>query len=135
LLVGSGITFITRDKTSHQVRRMAMDPKYAGVVVKRWQDFRGASVHGGDQTKFDDMHPALSGVEVTGAPLGLAVLFHPNHPYTLSASLAVRLYCRRFAFAFTNDVKMELAWSTVVCRRPYLAAEPLSTRSIASHFL
>ena len=32
----------------------------------------------------------------------------PNHPCTLSASLAVRLYCRRFAFAFTNDVEMEL---------------------------
>jgi hypothetical protein len=26
-----------------------------------------------------------------------------NRPCTLSASLAVRLYCRRFAFAFTND--------------------------------
>jgi hypothetical protein len=32
-----------------------------------------------------------------------------NHPCTLSASLAVRLYCRRFAFAFTNDLKMELS--------------------------
>jgi hypothetical protein len=31
-----------------------------------------------------------------------------NHPCTLSASLAVRLYCRRFAFAFTNDLEMEL---------------------------
>ena len=31
----------------------------------------------------------------------------PYHPCTLSASLAVRLYCRRFAFAFTNDLEME----------------------------
>jgi hypothetical protein len=31
----------------------------------------------------------------------------PNLPCTLSASLAVRLYCRRFAFAFTNDLEME----------------------------
>jgi hypothetical protein len=30
-----------------------------------------------------------------------------NHPCTLSASLAVRLYCLRFAFAFTNDLKTE----------------------------
>ena len=30
-----------------------------------------------------------------------------NHPCTMSASLAVRLCCRRFAFAFTNDVEME----------------------------
>ncbi|WP_157090215.1 hypothetical protein [Polaromonas jejuensis] len=30
-----------------------------------------------------------------------------NHPCTLSASLAVRLYCLRFAFAFTNDLEME----------------------------
>ena len=29
----------------------------------------------------------------------------PNQPCTLSASLAVRLYCRRFAFAFTNDLE------------------------------
>jgi hypothetical protein len=30
-----------------------------------------------------------------------------NHPCTLSASLAVRLYCPRFAFAFTNDLEKE----------------------------
>jgi len=69
LLVVSVITFIARDKTSHQVRRMAMDPKYAGVTVKRWQYFMGATMHRGNQSKFDDMHPALFGVEVTGAPL------------------------------------------------------------------
>jgi hypothetical protein len=52
LLVGSGSTFIARDKTNREVRRMEMDPKYAGVMVKRWQDFMGeASVHGGDQIK------------------------------------------------------------------------------------
>ena len=39
----------------------------------------------------------------------LGLIPFPNHPCTLSASLAVRLYCRRFAFAFTNDVEME--WS------------------------
>ena len=37
----------------------------------------------------------------------LGLIPFPNHPCTLSASLAVRLYCRRFAFAFTNDVEME----------------------------
>ena len=31
----------------------------------------------------------------------------PNHPCTLSASLVVRLYCPRFAFAFTNGLEME----------------------------
>jgi hypothetical protein len=31
----------------------------------------------------------------------------PNHLCTLSASLAVRLYCCRIAFAFTNDVEMD----------------------------
>ena len=40
-------------------------------------------------------------------PVPVLIRF-PNHPYTLPASLAVRLYCRRFAFAFTNDVEMEL---------------------------
>ena len=45
----------------------------------------------------------------------LQIIPFPHHPYTLSASLAVRLYCRRFAFAFTNDVEMELpAWFTLV---------------------
>jgi hypothetical protein len=39
LLVGSAITFIARDKTHGEVRRMEMDPKYAYVMVKRWQDF------------------------------------------------------------------------------------------------
>jgi hypothetical protein len=32
----------------------------------------------------------------------------PNHPCTLSASIAVSLYCRRFTFAFTDDLEMEL---------------------------
>jgi hypothetical protein len=32
-----------------------------------------------------------------------------NNTDLISASLAVRLYCRRFAFAFTNDVEIELA--------------------------
>ena len=40
-----------------------------------------------------------------------------NHPYTLSASLAVRLYCRRFAFAFTNDLETE---SAVIFNPPIL---------------
>jgi hypothetical protein len=31
-----------------------------------------------------------------------------NHPCTLSASLAARLYCRRFAFAGAFDLEMEL---------------------------
>jgi len=39
LFVGSGITFIARGKTYHRVRRMEMNPKYADVMVKRWQDF------------------------------------------------------------------------------------------------
>ena len=36
------------------------------------------------------------------------VIPFPNHPCTLSASLAARLYCRRFPFAFIDDVEMEL---------------------------
>jgi len=33
----------------------------------------------------------------------LGLIPFPNHLCTLSASLAVCLYCRRFAFAFTKD--------------------------------
>jgi hypothetical protein len=38
-----------------------------------------------------------------------------HHPCTLSASLAVRLYCRRFAFAFTNDVEIESSTTQQAC--------------------
>ena len=43
----------------------------------------------------------------TGSAPLLPLIPFPNHPCTLTASLAVRLYCRRLAFAFTNDVEME----------------------------
>ena len=42
-----------------------------------------------------------------GHPLHRAIIPFLNQPCTLSASLAVRLYCRRFAFAFTIDLEME----------------------------
>jgi hypothetical protein len=40
---------------------------------------------------------------------GRQVIPFPYQPCTLSASLAVRLYCLRFAFAFTIDLKTESA--------------------------
>lgn len=41
LFGGSGSTMIACEKTGRESSLMELDPKYADVIVKRWQDFTG----------------------------------------------------------------------------------------------
>lgn len=38
---GSGVTFISCEKTNRKCYGMELDPKYCDVIVKRWEDFTG----------------------------------------------------------------------------------------------
>jgi len=38
---GSGTTLITAEKTNRRCRIMELDPKYADVIIERWQDYTG----------------------------------------------------------------------------------------------
>lgn len=39
---GSGTTLIASEKTGRRARVMELDPKYADVIVRRWQDYTGS---------------------------------------------------------------------------------------------
>ena len=41
LFLGSGSTLIASEKTGRVCYGMELDPKYADVIIKRWQDFTG----------------------------------------------------------------------------------------------
>ena len=56
----------------------------------------------------------------------LPVVPFPNHPCTLSASLGVRLYCLRFAFAFTIDLETELGCACMTFSKPLPPFDPRS---------
>jgi len=49
---GSGSTLIACEKTGRQARLVELDPKYADVIVKRWQEFTGkaATLDGNGRT-------------------------------------------------------------------------------------
>ena len=38
---GSGTTLITAEKTNRRAFLLELDPRYADVIIKRWQDFTG----------------------------------------------------------------------------------------------
>ncbi len=38
---GSGSTLITCEQTNRDCYMMEFDPKYADVIIKRWEDFTG----------------------------------------------------------------------------------------------
>jgi DNA modification methylase len=38
---GSGTTVITAEKTNRRAFVLEIDPKYADVIITRWQDFTG----------------------------------------------------------------------------------------------
>ena len=56
LFGGSGSTLLGCEKTGRQARLMELDPRYADVIVKRWQDFTGkrATLEADGRT-FDDL--------------------------------------------------------------------------------
>ena len=52
---GSGTTLIACEKTGRSARLVEMDPKYADVIVKRWQEFTGlAATLEADGRTFDE---------------------------------------------------------------------------------
>ncbi|WP_127476598.1 site-specific DNA-methyltransferase [Sulfurivermis fontis] len=53
---GSGTTLIAAEKSGRRTRLIELDPKYADVIVRRWQDYAGAqAVREADGVKFDDL--------------------------------------------------------------------------------
>ncbi len=71
---GSGTTLIAAEKSGRLARLIELDPKYADVIVRRWQDWTGdRATRESDGVAFDD----LSGlgetrVEVAAADIGNA---------------------------------------------------------------
>ena len=53
---GSGTTLIAAEKSGRQARLIELDPKYADVIVRRWQEYAGAqAVREADGVKFDEL--------------------------------------------------------------------------------
>ena len=56
LFGGSGSTLIACEKTARDCRMMELDPKYCGVIIKRWQDFTGKqAIHEETGKTFDEV--------------------------------------------------------------------------------
>ena len=61
LFGGSGSTLIACEQQGRRCRLMELDPKYADVIVQRWQDFTGkAATLEGDGRAFGEMVAAIS---------------------------------------------------------------------------
>ena len=61
---GSGSTLIAAEKSGRQARLIELDPKYADVIVRRWQEYAGAqAVREADGVKFDDLVGQTEAVE------------------------------------------------------------------------
>jgi len=56
LFGGSGSTLIGCERKGRKARLMELDPKYADVIVRRWQEYTGkkATLHGDERT-FDEI--------------------------------------------------------------------------------
>lgn len=62
LFGGSGSTLIAAEKTGRRARLMELDPKYADVVVRRWQDWTGKqAIREADGVVFDDLALEVAG--------------------------------------------------------------------------
>jgi len=56
LFGGSGSTLIGCERRKRKARLMELDPKYADVIVKRWQEYTGKQATlDGDERKFDEL--------------------------------------------------------------------------------
>ncbi len=65
LFGGSGSTLIACEQQGRRCRLMELDPKYADVIVQRWQDFTGkAATLEGDGRAFDEIAGMRAGAEV-----------------------------------------------------------------------
>jgi DNA modification methylase len=56
LFGGSGSTLIACERRNRNARLMELDPKYADVIVKRWQEYTGhQAVLESDDRSFDEV--------------------------------------------------------------------------------
>ena len=63
---GSGTTLIAAEKSGRQARLIELDPKYADVIVRRWQEYAGAqAVRQADGVRFDDLVGAAEAADVS----------------------------------------------------------------------
>ena len=77
LFGGSGSTLIACEQQGRRCRLMELDPKYADVIVKRWQDFTGkAATLEGDGRTFDEVVASVS----SGGCASSGPIAEPNHP-------------------------------------------------------
>ena len=59
---GSGTTLVACEKTGRSARLVELDPKYADVIVTRWQEFSGqAATLEGDGRTFDEIKSGRAG--------------------------------------------------------------------------
>ena len=59
LFGGSGSTLIAAERTGRSARMMELDPKYADVIVERWQNLTDqAAVLEGEDRTFDNLKAA-----------------------------------------------------------------------------
>jgi DNA modification methylase len=60
---GSGTTIIAAEKTGRRAYAMELDPRYADVAVRRWQEFTGkTAIHGNTDLSFVDLEQERSAV-------------------------------------------------------------------------
>ena len=59
LFGGSGTTLIAAERTGRSARLLELDPKYADVIVERWQNLTGqAAVLDGEDRTYNDLREA-----------------------------------------------------------------------------
>jgi DNA modification methylase len=69
LFGGSGTTLVAAERTGRSARLMELDPKYADVIVERWQNLTGqAAVLDGEDRTFDDLRTARAKHAVGAVP-------------------------------------------------------------------
>lgn len=64
LFGGSGTTLIACERTGRAGRLLELDPKYADVIVTRWQEFTGtAAMLEGEGSSFDAIKETRLGAD------------------------------------------------------------------------
>ena len=63
---GSGTTLIACEKSNRRARLIELDPKYADVIVQRWQDYTGnKAAREGDGSQFNALAPQPAGPDAS----------------------------------------------------------------------
>ncbi len=69
---GSGSTLIAAEKSGRQARLIELDPKYADVIVLRWQEWSGKqATRDADGVKFDDRVGTADAIDQADAEVAL----------------------------------------------------------------